>query len=124
MQVDFPLVLDMYDFCSDELKKQLAGPREAVKAEEDRKANMDRAVKKAKMVKPHLLRCCWLLSQSSAVAVKLQLHVLGINSMLTLTCYETVCSATYTLPSSVRTSLLVISGHANICDECTCAAAM
>ena len=50
MQVDFPLVLDMYDFCSDELKKQLAGPREAVKAEEDRIANIDRAVKKAKMV--------------------------------------------------------------------------
>ena len=54
MQVDFPLVLDMYDFCSDDLKKQLAGPREAVKAEEDRKANIDRAVKKAKMVCAHL----------------------------------------------------------------------
>ena len=42
----------MYDFCSEDLKNQLAGPREAVKAEEDRKANQDRAAKKAKMVQP------------------------------------------------------------------------
>ena len=61
MQVDFPLVLDMYDFCSDELKKQLAGPREANKAEEDRKANMDRAIKKAKMVKQHPVCYLWIV---------------------------------------------------------------
>jgi len=52
MQVAFPIVLDMYEFCSDEMKKQLDGPREAVRHEEDRKANADRAVKKAKKV------CC------------------------------------------------------------------
>lgn len=50
LQVTFPLVLDTYEFCSDELKKQLDGPRVAVREEEDRKANKDRAVKKAKMV--------------------------------------------------------------------------
>lgn len=53
----------MYDFCSEELKQQLAGPREAIKAEEDRKANQDRAAKKAKMVQHyptalHLLQVC------------------------------------------------------------------
>ncbi|DBB02923.1 hypothetical protein WJX77_004368 [Trebouxia sp. C0004] len=47
-KVAFPIVLDMYEFCSDEMKKQLDGPREAVRHEEDRKANADRAVKKAK----------------------------------------------------------------------------
>ena len=50
MQVAFPIVLDMYEFCSDEMKKQLDGPREAVRHEEDRKANADRIVKKAKQV--------------------------------------------------------------------------
>lgn len=43
-------MLDTYEFCSDDLKKQLDGPRVAVREEEDRKANKDRAVKKAKMV--------------------------------------------------------------------------
>lgn len=47
-KVTFPLILDMYEFCSDDMKKQLDGPREAVRHEEDRKANQDRAVKKAK----------------------------------------------------------------------------
>jgi hypothetical protein len=51
-QVACPIVMDMYEFCSDEMKKQLDGPREAVRHEEDRKANADRAVKKAKKV------CC------------------------------------------------------------------
>ena len=50
LQVTFPLVLDTYEFCSDDLKKQLDGPRVAVREEEDRKANKDRAAKKAKMV--------------------------------------------------------------------------
>ena len=50
MQVAFPIVLDFYDFCSDALKKELDGPREAIREEEDRKANLDRAVKKAKQV--------------------------------------------------------------------------
>ena len=50
LQVTFPLVLDTYDFCSNDLKKQLDGPRVAVREEEDRKANKDRAAKKAKMV--------------------------------------------------------------------------
>lgn len=44
-------MLDTYEFCSDDLKKQLDGPRVAVREEEDRKANKDRAVKKAKMVR-------------------------------------------------------------------------
>lgn len=43
-------MLDTYDFCSNDLKKQLDGPRVAVREEEDRKANKDRAAKKAKMV--------------------------------------------------------------------------
>ena len=51
MQVTFPLILDMYEFCSDDMKKQLDGPREAVRHEEDRKANQDRSVKKAKQVR-------------------------------------------------------------------------
>ena len=50
LQVTFPLVLDTYEFCSADLKKQLDGPRVAVREEEDRKANKDRAAKKAKMV--------------------------------------------------------------------------
>jgi len=29
MQVNFPLQLDLYEFCSDEYKKELQGPREA-----------------------------------------------------------------------------------------------
>ena len=53
LQVTFPLVLDTYEFCSDDLKKQLDGPRVAVREEEDRKANKDRAAKKAKMVRTH-----------------------------------------------------------------------
>lgn len=53
LQVTFPLVLDTYDFCSDDLKKQLEGPRVAVREEEDRKANLDRVAKKAKMVNGH-----------------------------------------------------------------------
>lgn len=43
-------MLDTYEFCSEDLKKQLDGPRVAVREEEDRKANIDRAAKKAKMV--------------------------------------------------------------------------
>ena len=50
LQVTFPLVLDTYEFCSDKLKKQLDAPRVAVREEEDRKADIDRAAKKAKMV--------------------------------------------------------------------------
>jgi hypothetical protein len=56
----------LYEFCSDEMKKQLDGPREAVRHEEDRKANADRAVKKAKQVcyacffrACHILPCAW-----------------------------------------------------------------
>ena len=50
MQVAFPIVLDFYEFCSDALKKELDGPREAIREEEDRRANLDRAAKKAKQV--------------------------------------------------------------------------
>ena len=50
VQVAFPIVLDAYEFCSDALKKQLDGPREAIREEEDCKANQDRAIKKAKQV--------------------------------------------------------------------------
>ena len=65
LQVTFPLVLDTYDFCSDDLKKQLDGPRVAVREEEDRKANKDRAVKKAKMVRllQHGLALRWKYHQ-------------------------------------------------------------
>ena len=47
-------MLDVYEFCSNDLKKQLDGPRVAVREEEDRKANKDRAAKKAKMVSSFL----------------------------------------------------------------------
>lgn len=38
MQVAFPLLLDVYDFCTPALKETLAGPREAFKISEDIKA--------------------------------------------------------------------------------------
>lgn len=66
MQVAFPILLDMYEFCSDEMKKQLDGPREAVRHEEDRKANLDRAVKRAKQV--------WVVQRASSSDVPLVQH--------------------------------------------------
>lgn len=45
LQVAFPLVLDTYDFCSDALKKQLDGPREAARAAADRAAGVEKAAK-------------------------------------------------------------------------------
>lgn len=51
LQVAFPLVLDVYDFCTEVLKKELEGPREAVKLEEDRKAGLEKAAKRAKAVR-------------------------------------------------------------------------
>jgi hypothetical protein len=47
MQVVFPLVLDVYDFCLDEYKKGLEGPRAAWQEAEDRKAGLAKAVKAA-----------------------------------------------------------------------------
>ena len=45
LQVAFPLVLDTYEFCSDALKKQLDGPREAARAAADRAAGLEKAAK-------------------------------------------------------------------------------
>ena len=53
LQVAFPLVLDTYEFCSEALKKQLDGPREAVRAAADRAAGLEKAAK----VLPYPL--CW-----------------------------------------------------------------
>jgi hypothetical protein len=44
-QVAFPLVLDVYEFCSAELKKELEGPREAARAAADRAAGLEKAAK-------------------------------------------------------------------------------
>mmetsp|Transcript_5139 Transcript_5139/g.14364 ORF Transcript_5139/g.14364 Transcript_5139/m.14364 type:complete len:484 (-) Transcript_5139:163-1614(-) len=46
-KVTFPMVLDLYDRCTDELKKELDGPRAALKEIEDAKAGLEKA-KKAK----------------------------------------------------------------------------
>ena len=51
LQVAFPLVLDTYEFCSEALKKQLDGPREAARADADRAAGLEKAAK----VRPCLL---------------------------------------------------------------------
>ena len=42
MQVAFPLQLDMFDFCTDELKAKLKGPRAALRRVEDDKAGVSR----------------------------------------------------------------------------------
>lgn len=63
-------MLDVYEFCSHDLKKQLDGPRVAVREEEDRKANKDRAVKKAKMVSRLLRGLAWHCSILGSVAAK------------------------------------------------------
>lgn len=42
-QVAFPLLLDCYEFCSEELRKALDGPRDELQAIEDRKATAQRA---------------------------------------------------------------------------------
>jgi len=47
-QVAFPLVLDVYEFCSAELKKELEGPREAARAAADRAAGLEKAAKVAR----------------------------------------------------------------------------
>ena len=51
MQVAFPLVLDTYEFCSEALKKQLDGPREAARAAADRAAGLEKAAK------VHTIKC-------------------------------------------------------------------
>jgi len=43
--VTFPLVLDVYEFCTDELKKELEGPREAAREAADRAAGLEKAAK-------------------------------------------------------------------------------
>ena len=46
-QVNFPLVLDCYEFCSDEYKRELQGPREAYQQVEDKKAGVEKQKKDA-----------------------------------------------------------------------------
>ena len=46
-QVSFGLELDVYDFCSPELKASLDGPRAAFKAHQDLLLEMKKAVKNA-----------------------------------------------------------------------------
>ena len=45
MQVNFPLVLDCYEFCSDEYKKELDLPRQAYHQVEDKKAGIEKLKK-------------------------------------------------------------------------------
>lgn len=42
MQVTYPIQLDVFDFCTDELKGQLRGPRAALRRIEDEKAGVTR----------------------------------------------------------------------------------
>ena len=46
-QVVFPLVLDLYEFCTEDYKKALEGPRKAWQEAEDKKAGLERAAKAA-----------------------------------------------------------------------------
>ena len=43
-QVTFPVDLDVYDFCSDELRKELEGPRAALKEWEDEQVGRLRTI--------------------------------------------------------------------------------
>ncbi len=47
MQVVFPLVLDLYEFCTEEYKKALEGPRKAWQEAEDKRAGLEKATKAA-----------------------------------------------------------------------------
>ena len=46
-QVVFPLVLDLYEFCTEDYKKALEGPRKAWQEAEDKKAGLEKAAKAA-----------------------------------------------------------------------------
>lgn len=46
-QVVFPLVLDLYEFCTPEYKKELDGPRAAWQEAEDEKAGLEKAAEAA-----------------------------------------------------------------------------
>ena len=58
LQVVFPLVLDTYELCTGAYKKELDGPREALAAEEDRKAGLEKAAKRAKQVHIYRAQAC------------------------------------------------------------------
>ena len=47
LQVVFPLVLDLYEFCTEDYKKALEGPRKAWQVAEDRRAGLEKAAKAA-----------------------------------------------------------------------------
>ena len=47
LQVVFPLVLDLYEFCTEEYKKALEGPRKAWQEAEDKRAGLEKAAKAA-----------------------------------------------------------------------------
>lgn len=72
----FPLVLDCYEFCTDEYKKELEGPRKAIQAIEDKKAGIlkaerdkarkerdekEQALKKSKKTPKATVVSIWLL---------------------------------------------------------------
>ena len=46
-QVVFPLVLDLYEFCTEDYKRALEGPRKAWQEAEDKKAGLEKAAKAA-----------------------------------------------------------------------------
>lgn len=47
LQVVFPLVLDLYEFCTEDYKKALEGPRKAWQEAEDKRAGLEKAAKAA-----------------------------------------------------------------------------
>ena len=47
LQVVFPLVLDLYEFCTEDHKKALEGPRKAWQEAEDKRAGLEKAAKAA-----------------------------------------------------------------------------
>ena len=57
-------MLDTYEFCSDALKKQLNGPREAARAAANRAAGLEKAAK----VQPYLL--CWEKPVNAGVLIE------------------------------------------------------
>ena len=48
LQVNFPLALDLYEFCSDEYKKELDAPRAAYQAVEDARVGLEKKARDAK----------------------------------------------------------------------------
>lgn len=61
-------MLDLYEFCTEEYKKALEGPRKAWQEAEDKRAGLEKAAKAAAKSaakddkKPEVPSCCWAQS--------------------------------------------------------------